>query len=60
MNQKPRTEHNILVPLPLVYNMMAELDPEGLETEGRKQRAVLEGDLPFLPRLPLSRFLRPL
>ena len=31
MNQKLRTEHNILVPRHLVYNMMTELDPEGLQ-----------------------------
>jgi len=31
MNQKLRTEHNVQVPRHLVSNVMAELDPEGLE-----------------------------
>ena len=31
MNQKLRTEHNVQVPPHLVHNVMAELDPEGLE-----------------------------
>ena len=31
MSQKLRTEHNVLVPRLLVYYVMAELDPEGLE-----------------------------
>lgn len=31
MNQKLRTEHNVQVPHHLVYNMIAELDPAGLQ-----------------------------
>ena len=38
MNQKLRTEHNVQVPRHLVYNMMAELDPEGLEARNLQQK----------------------
>ena len=38
MNQKLRTEHNVQVPRHLVYNVMAELDPEGLETRNLQQQ----------------------
>ena len=42
MNQKLRTEHNVQVPRHLVYNVMAELDPEGLEARNlqRKKKKV--------------------
>ena len=33
MNQKLRTEHNVQVLRHLVYNVMAELDSEGLEVK---------------------------
>ena len=41
INQKLRTEHNVLVPCHLVY-VMAELDPEGLEARNlqRKKKKV--------------------
>ena len=38
MNQKLRTEHNVQVPRHLVYNVMAELDPEGLEARNLQQK----------------------
>ena len=38
MNQKLRTEHNVHVPRHLVYNVMAELDPEGLEARNLQQK----------------------
>ena len=42
MHQKLRTERNVLVPCHLVYNVMAELDPEGLEARNlqRKKKKV--------------------
>ena len=42
MNQKLRTEHDVQVPRHLVYNVMAELDPEGLEARNlqRKKKKV--------------------
>ena len=42
MHQKLRTERNVLVPRHLVYNVMAELDPEGLEARNlqRKKKEV--------------------
>ena len=42
MNQQLRTEHNVQVPCHLVYNVMAELDPEGLEARNlqRKKKKV--------------------
>ena len=33
MNHKLRIEHNIQVPWNLVHNVMAELDPKGLEAK---------------------------
>ena len=45
MNQKLRCEHGIRVPHNLVYNVMLELDPEGLAQRSlikkRKRRANL-------------------
>ena len=38
LNQKLRTEHNVQVPRHLVYNMIAELDPEGLEARSLQRR----------------------
>ena len=38
MNQKLRTEHNVQVPRHLVYNMIAELNPEGLEARSLQRR----------------------
>lgn len=38
MNQKWRTEHNILLPRHLVHKMMAELDPEGLEARNLQRK----------------------
>ena len=38
MNKKLRTEHNVLVPRHLVHNMMAELDPEGLEARNLQRK----------------------
>ena len=38
MNQKLRTEHNVQVPRHLVYNMIAELDPEGLEARNLQRK----------------------
>lgn len=38
MNQKLRMEHDIQVPRHLVYNMMADLDPEGLEVRNLQKR----------------------
>ena len=38
MNQKLRTEHNVQVPRHLVYNMIAELDPEGLEARSLQRK----------------------
>ena len=38
MNQKLRTEHNVQVPRQRVYNVMAGLDPEGLEARNLKRR----------------------
>ena len=38
MNHKLRTEHNVQVPRHLVYNVMAELDPEGLEARNLQQK----------------------
>ena len=42
MNQKLRTEHNVKVPRHLVYNVMAELDPEALGARNlqRKKKKV--------------------
>ena len=42
MNQKLRTEHNVQVLRHLVYNVMAELDSEGLEVKNlqRKRKRV--------------------
>ena len=36
MNQRLRTEYNVQVPRHLVHNVMAELDPEGLEARENK------------------------
>ena len=38
MNQKLRTEHNVQVPRHLVYNVMAELDLEGLEARNLQRK----------------------
>jgi len=38
MNQELRTEHNVQVPRHLVYNVMAELDPKGLEARNLQQK----------------------
>lgn len=38
MNQKLRTEHNVQVPRHLVYNVMGELDPEGLEARNLQRK----------------------
>ena len=38
MNQKLRTEHNVQVPRHLVHNVMAELDPEGLEARNLQKK----------------------
>ena len=38
LNKKLRTEHNVQVPRHLVYNMIAELDPEGLEARSLQRR----------------------
>ena len=38
MNQKLRTEDIVKVPRHLVYNVMAELDPEGLEARNLQRR----------------------
>lgn len=38
MNQKLRTEHNILVLHHLIHNMMAELDPEGLKARNLQRK----------------------
>ena len=38
MNHKLRTEHNVQVPLHLVHNVMAELDPEGLEARNLQKK----------------------
>ena len=44
LNQKLRTEHNVQVPRHLVYNMIAELDPEGLEARSlQRQKKKLKG-----------------
>ena len=46
MNQKLRTEHNILVLHHLIHNMMAELDPEGTESKKpSKKREESKGSL---------------
>ena len=45
MNQKLRTEHNVQVPRHLVYNVMAELDPEGLEARNLQQKKKKKGSL---------------
>ena len=38
MNHKLRTEHNVQVPRHLVHNVMAELDPEGLEARNLQKK----------------------
>ena len=38
MNRKLRTEHNVQVPRYLVYNMMTDLDPNGLEARKLQKR----------------------
>ena len=38
LNQKLRTEHNVQVPRHLVYNMIAELDTEGLKARSLQRR----------------------
>ena len=38
MNHKLRTEHNVQVPRHLVHNVMAELDPEGLEARNLSKK----------------------
>ena len=38
MNQKLRTEHNILVLRHLIHNMMAELDPEALKARNLQRK----------------------
>ena len=38
MNQKLKTEHNVQVPRHLVYNVMAELDPERLEARNLQRK----------------------
>ena len=52
MNQKLRTEHDIQVPRHLVYNMMALVDPEGLE-ERNLQRKKKKDKKPFTSEGPL-------
>ena len=53
MNQKLRTEHNILVPLHLVYNMMAELEPEGLQARNLQRNWRKKAKGPFSSEGPL-------
>ena len=43
MNQKLRTEHNVQVPRHLVHNVMAELDPEGLEARNLETKKKPKG-----------------
>ena len=43
MNQKLRTEHNVQVPRHLVHNLMAELDPEGLEARNLETKKKPKG-----------------
>ena len=43
MSQKLRTEHNVQVPRHLVYNVMAELDPEGLEANLQRKKKKEKG-----------------
>ena len=38
MNQKLRTEHNVKVPRHPVYNVMAELDTEGLKARNLQRK----------------------
>ena len=40
MNQRLRTEYKVQVPRHLVHNVMAELDPEGLEAKENKNEEV--------------------
>lgn len=55
MNQKWRTEHNILLPPRLVHNMMAELDPEGLEARNfQRKRKKAKGHLGLLRLVSLD------
>ena len=39
MNLKLRTEHGIQVPRHLVYNIMMDMDPEGLEERKKEKKA---------------------
>lgn len=52
LNHKLRTEHNIKVPRHLVYDMLTEMDPEGLEGRSvekktRKKKQPFESDGPL-------------
>ena len=48
LNHKLRTEHNIKVPRHLVYNMLTEMDPEGLEGRSvEKKKQPFESDGPL-------------
>ena len=38
MNHKLRTEHNVQVPWHLVHDVMAELDPKGLEARNQQKK----------------------
>ena len=44
-NHKLRTEHNIQVPRHIVLNVMAELDPEGLEASNLQKKKKPKGNL---------------
>ena len=52
MNQRLRNEHDIKVPRHLVYNVMCELDPEGMEDRCPKKKAK-RAKKPFVSRGPL-------
>ena len=52
LNQKLRIEHRIKVPRHLVYNMMANLDPEGLEARNL-QKKTKKAKIPFTSDGPL-------
>ena len=58
MNQKLRTEHNVQVPRHLVYNVMAELDPEGARSQKpSKKKEKSKGSL-HIRRTVMDSFFR--
>lgn len=52
LNQKLRTQHNIKVPRHLVYNVLTDMDPEGLEARGVNKK-IKKRKVPFSSEGPL-------